>query len=346
MKISKLLLGFMLVIAIGMLAACGSNNANNSNSDTGVAGESGTEVKSSYKLGALTATSSSYSFYVAVANSIKKGSNDKITVDVVETSASNDNVRLLKRGDIDMGLVTSFTQIESYNGIGIFEDEGPYEELRMFLPNSIQPVPFFVRADANIETIYDLDGKKFNPGTAGSATATSTKLILDTLKIYPKYVEATLDDAIEMVKNKEIVGFAKGSSSVDLPDASVISLSTLIDIQTLGLTKEDADIVGEALPNLTRIVVPANIYDGQPEAIETFGQIGSLASTTKLSEQAGYEIFKAIVENKDMQEEAYPSVKTVDYIDLLLNYSEIPIHAGVVKYLEEIDVEVPEHLKK
>lgn len=340
MKISKFLLGFMLIIAISILAACGSTP------ESGVAGEGGTEEKSNYKLGALTATSSSYSFYVAVANSIKKGTNDKFAVDVIETSASNDNVRLLKRGDIDMGLVTSFTQIEAYNGIGAFEEAGPYEELRMFLPSSIQPVPFFIRADSNIETVYDLDGKKFNPGTAGSATATSTKLILDTLGIYPEYVEATLDDAIEMVKNKEIVGFAKGSSSVDLPDASVISLSTLIDIKTLGLTKEDADIVGEALPNLTRIVVPANIYDGQSEAIETFGQIGAMASTTNLSEQAGYEIFKAIVENKAMQEEAYPSVKTIDYVDLLLEYSEIPIHAGVVKYLEETGVEVPEHLKK
>lgn len=329
-------LSVLLVFLVLLLAACGSKAVNNG-------GESGT--KANLKVGATPSSSSHYTYFVALANSIKKGSKGKLNVDVVETSGSVDNVRLMKRGDVDFGLVTSTTQFDAYNGKGEFSKGKPYKELRMFIPYSSAPVPIFVRADSKIETVYDLEGKKFNAGVSGSSTADEVKLMLSTLGIKPNYVDATLDDAIEMVKNREIVGLAKSASTVDSPDASILSLSTLIDIKVLGFSKDDSDKIARENPNLLRFEIPANIYENQPKPLNVFGHVAAVAAPTTLSEETGYKMFKAIVENKKIQEESFPSLKNYDYFKFITESSPIPLHPGVIKYLEEKGIKIPEKLK-
>lgn len=336
MKKLKSGLSILFVSFVLILAACGSDAANSG-------GESGKKVI--LKAGAPPASSSAYSYYVALANSVKEGTKGKINVDVVETGASVDNIRLFKRGDIDFGTVTNSTQFDSYYGEGVFAKDEPYKDLRMFIPYSISPIALVVRADSKIESVYDLEGKKFNAGVAGSSTAEEVKLMLGTLGIEPDYVEATLEDAIEMVKNREIVGLAKTASAVDTPDASILNLSTLIDLKVLGFTKEDADKIQNKHPKLLKFEVPANVYENQSEPLNAIGLVGAVAAPTTLSEETAYEMFKAIVENKEMQEEAYPTLKELDYFETIIQTSTIPIHPGVIKYLEENGVEVPEKLK-
>lgn len=329
--VSNAYLLVLLVLLSVILAACGSEATGSSNSVL--------------KVGATPSSTSHYSYFVALANSINKGTNGKIKVDVVETSASLDNLRLMSRGDIDFGLVTSYVQFDAYNGVGLFANAKPYKELRSFITYSVAPVPIYVRADSGIESVYDLNGKKFNAGVSGSSTAEEVKLMLSTLGIKPDYVDASLDDAMEMIKNKEIVGYSISASSVKSPDASVLSLSTLIDIKVLGFSKEDAEKIEKNNPNLIRYEIPANVYDNQPKPLAVFGHTSSVAVSTNLPEDVVYEMFKATVENKAMQEEAFPSVKNYDYLNFIIESSTIPIHPGVIRYLEEQGIEVPEKLK-
>lgn len=333
MKKIKIVSSVFLLVLLGLiLAACGSNAANGSS-------------YSVLKVGATPSSTSHYSYFVALANSIKEGTNGKINVDVVETSASLDNIRLMSRGDIDFGLVTSYAQYDAYNGTGVFADAEPYEELRMFIPYSVAPVPIYVRADSGIETVYDLHGKKFNAGVSGSSTAEEVKLMLGTLGVEPDYVDASLDDAMEMIKNRQMVGFSISASTVNSPDASVLSLSTLIDMRVLGFSNEDAEKIEKNNPNLLRFEIPANVYDNQLKPLVVFGHTSAVGVSTTLPEEVVYEMFKATVENKAMQEEAFPSAKNHDYLDFIIETSPIPIHPGVIRYLEEQGIEVPEKLK-
>lgn len=336
MKKLKTGLSVLVVSLVFILAACGSDAVNNK-------GKSG--INANLKIGATPASSSAYSYFVSLANSIKEGTKGEINVDVVETSGSIDNVRLMRRGDIDFGLVSTFSQFEAYNSEGVYAKDDPYKEMRMFIPYATTPVSIVVRADSKIETVYDLEGKKFNAGVSGSSTAEEVKLMLSTLGIEPEYVEATLEDAIEMVKNREIVGLAKSASSADTPDASILNLGTLIDLKVLGFSKEDADKIESEAPKLLRFKIPANVYENQPEPLHAFGHVSGVAAPTTLSEEIGYEMFKAIIENKEMQEEAFPSLKNYDYIETLIKTSSIPLHPGVIRYLEENGIEVPEKLK-
>ena len=68
-------------------------NSNESKSDSNTK-----EVRANLKFGTTSATSGPFAYFVFVANSIKESTNGNINVDVVETGASVDNIRLMKRG--------------------------------------------------------------------------------------------------------------------------------------------------------------------------------------------------------------------------------------------------------
>ena len=98
-------------------------------------------------------------------------------------------------------------------------------------------------------------------------------------------------------------------------------------------------------PQLERFKIPANVYKNQTEPLNVFGHVSAVAAPTTLSEEIVYEMFKAIVENREMQEEVYPQLKNYDYFELINDTTPIPLHPGVIRYLEEKGIEVPDKLK-
>jgi TRAP transporter TAXI family solute receptor len=346
---------FMLV-AFTILTGCSSKNtdseqkaAKTNASDNKQGQPSGTTsgnkpVKAKVKLGSTSATSSHYAYAVSLANSIKKGTDGNITAEVMETGASVDNTRLMKRGDVDLGLITGNIQYDAYNGTGVFKDQKPFKEMRMMFAYADSPDIIIARADSGVKTLQDLNGKKFSAGIAGSSTQTEVKQMLETLGIKPDFVSATLDDAIEKVKNREIVGLAKAATDLDKPDASYVSLSTLTDVNVIGFTDEQMKTVEEKNPQLVKYEVPANVYKNQPNKVIEFGHISAYAVSNKLSEDVVYGMFKSIIENKSIQEEAFAGVKKFDYLDSTIKSSSIPLHPGVIKYFKEKNVNVPDKL--
>src|SRR5699024_7772745 len=104
-----------------------------------------------------------------------------------------------------------------------------------------------------------------------------------------------------------------------------------------------AEKITEEFPWLVITEIPSDVYDWQDENVTTLAQqIGNI-TTKDLSKDTAYKITKAAFEEKVFQEEAYDSIKELDFEDLTLE-SPIPLHAGSVKYLEEQDIDVPEEL--
>ncbi len=342
MKKRSFIMAIVLVLfSFAILTGCGKSQSETSASESNTGDKS---IQAKLKIGATSATSSHYAYYVALANSIQKGTNENITAEVMETGASVDNIRLMKRGDVDLGLITGNIQYEAYNGTGVFKDQGPYKDLRMFLAYADSPVILIVRADSGVKTLEDLHGMKFSAGFAGSATQTEVQQMLDSLGIQPEYVSATLDDAIEKIKNREIVGLAKAATDLDKPDASYVSLSTLTEVNIIGPTEEQAKIIAEKNPQLVKYEIPANIYANQPNKLIEFGHVSATGISNNVSEDVVYEMVKAIVDNKTIQEEAFAGVKKMDYLNGTIKNSSIPLHPGVIKYLKENNVEIPDNL--
>ena len=72
------------------------------------------------------------------------------------------------RNQIDMGLVTTNIGYHAYAGEEDFE--GRPVDSRLLWVYTVAPQNAVMRQDANVATLSDLNGVRFNPGITGSAT--------------------------------------------------------------------------------------------------------------------------------------------------------------------------------
>ncbi len=305
-------------------------------------GVAGAQTKS-IKIGSSNPSSSHYALAIALAESVKAGTKGRVTADVIQSGGSVANIKLLRRGEIAFGIAAGGNQYQAYTGTGPFEGAA-YPDLRTFLLYSITPVVMVVRADSGVKTVYDLNGKRFNAGISGSSTERETRSALGALGIKPDYYSASLDDAMSEMKDRRIVGFTKSAASLTSPDGSVLDVSALLDIRVLEVPETDKIL--KADPTLIITTVPAGVYEkqGQTGPMKVFGHVSGYASSKTVDTEIIYQAYKAIVENKEIQVKAFPGVKEADYLETTVGLANIPLHAGVIKYLREKGVSVPDRL--
>src|SRR3990172_8588228 len=78
---------------------------------------------------------------------------------VVSTSrGSNENVALLERGEVAMGMVTGSSQAEAWNGEGSYKKQ--YRNGRLMFAFYPSYAIFFTRADSPLRSVNDLKGKR------------------------------------------------------------------------------------------------------------------------------------------------------------------------------------------
>lgn len=296
-------------------------------------------------MGATPTASGFFAYFVSAGQAIEVGTDGRIMVNVMETGSSVDNLRRIRRGEMEIGLSTVDVAGQAALGIGTFEGEEPWSELRRLYLFSMVPNIYTVRTDANISSFEGLEGQRFNAGITGSATEAQTRDVFDILGITPEYYSATTGDAIAAIQDGQIIGYAKSAASVMAADSSFVQLNTSVPVRILGLTQEQVDAVQAVHPYYASLTVPAGVYPGQETDILTMGTApGVVATRDSITEQDAYEIVKAIFENRQIQLDAFPPIGDTDFAQVTMEHEVVPLHAGAVRYFREIGVEVPDHL--
>ncbi len=290
--------------------------------------------------GSTSSISSSYAFNIGVAKAINLANPD-LTVTVIETGASVDNIKRAGKNKIDIGLSSTSALYQAYNGMGQFKGS-PQKDLRLLWCAFPDPMNFVVRADSGIKTLKDLEGKPFSPGIRGSSTENLAMQVFEILNIKPKWVRGGLNEALEAIKDGRLVGYAKSLPSLDKLDASTMDLATFTPVWIVAPKEEEMAAVLKAMPELTKMTISAGIIKGMPE-FQSVGSFHSEFVTKNLSLDHAYRIFKAVAEDKVEIEAAYPQIK-INFVDNTLKYANTPLHAGVVKYLREKGHQVPDNL--
>jgi TRAP transporter TAXI family solute receptor len=194
-----------------------------------------------------------------------------------------------------------------------------------------------------VKTIQDLNGKPFNAGMRGSATESTIEAICDALGVVPKYYRGGTDDTVAAIKDNRIAGYAKSGAGTKSLDASTLDIATFTPIRLIGFTDKDIATVTAKYPYLSAITVPKGIYKDSP-AYKTFAMLIGVVAGKNISEDLGYKIVKACMENFPDQVAAYPSIKGENLPKLTLETCNVPLHPGAVKYYREIGLKVPENL--
>lgn len=290
-------------------------------------------------IGSTAATSPFYGYFVSVANII----NDKVEgaqASVVESGASIENLKRIGRGQMDMGLITTNSLADAYNGIGAFED-APVKSKLLWVYFTA-PQMTFVSADSDITTLEQLEGTKFHTGMRGSSTEATTDAVLKSLGITVEPFRSGGPDADDAFKDGRIVGLTSSSMGPKL-SASQIDLNSSVGLKPINLTDEQVAMVRKNHPQLSIVDIPAGAGDGLP-AFTTWAFALGTSAGADMSEETAYQIVKAVMENRQPQTNAMKSTGTVDFAEATLKYATSPLHPGAIRYLREIGMDVPENL--
>lgn len=296
-------------------------------------------------MGSTSSTSAVYAWCVATANVINKA-NVGLNVTVVESGAALDNLRKLKAGAFDFALSIDIpSAMQMYNGIDSFKGQ-PWKDVRVLFIRNVTADRIYARKDAGVKTFADLRGKRFSPGIPGASSTAYIMKFNDVLRTNITFMPGALGDSIAALQSNKIVGLQK-TSPVKAIDASLIEVNMTTPITAIGFTKSDVEKIRKEYPYIPFIETPKGTIVEIPDAgpmFELAPIVGAMASKD-LPEDVVYNIVKSYAEGINEVAKSYSAVKGWDPVADLFKYvpegSEIPAHAGLVRYAREKGINVP-----
>jgi uncharacterized protein len=260
------------------------------------------------------------------------GRDTGLRVTVVECAGTDEAMHMIQGKKADMGHVDTALMKR------VFGDKHDMRKFFMFAPGVWQ---FAVAKDANIKSLKDLDGKKWNPGPAGGGSTQVTMEMMEMFGIKPNYHHATLTDAAEAYADRQIVGFTYRGAGRE-PTSAMVEGNSARPMSFISLTDEQIARILQRWPDLARFVIGPNLYAGQTEPITTIADVGTVEAAHKdMPAEAVYEFTKSYWKNFKTICKQYPSV-CAPSPEASLTAGTIPLHPGAMKYYQEIGLKIPE----
>ncbi|KUG57567.1 TRAP transporter [Nesterenkonia jeotgali] len=264
---------------------------------------------------------------------------EDVSVTAIETGGSADNLGGIYQEEMQLGLSQNDT---AASGVaGEIEDLDGIELDNFGWISNLYPeaAHIIVREDSGIESIEDLEGQTIAVGDVGSGTRAISDAILAAHGIEEGDYTAEVADfgtSTDMLADSQIDAsiFVVGT-----PVAGLTQLAASTDVSLLGIEDEMTEtIAGES--GAEAYDISADAYDFLDEDVTTVSVFAALvASTTQVSEDLGYEITAATLENAgDITLEVGENITEEN---ALTGIGDIPLHPGAQRYFEEQGIELP-----
>ncbi|MGJ8546620.1 MAG: TAXI family TRAP transporter solute-binding subunit [Sulfitobacter sp.] len=252
------------------------------------------------------------------------------------TGGSIANLNGIRAGDLNFGVVQSDWQYHALNGTSAFAEAGPNENLRAVLSAHADVVTIVARADADITALDDLRGKRVNIGNPGSGSRATAEVLLETVGIdvgeFSLAAELkSAEQSAALCDNKiDAMMFSAGHPVGNIKEATVAC-----DTVFLQVAGDKIDKLVEDTIYYSKASIPAGMYKGQPELIETYGPLATLVTSTDTSDDAVYAVVKAIFDNFERFKALHPAFENLKEEDMIGNGNIAPLHEGAVRYYKE-----------
>ena len=126
------------------------------------------------------------------------------------------------------------------------------------------------------------------------------------------------------------------------PFAAITELEASNDLSFVGLTEEEQNFLCENYPFYSKATMPAGSYKAVTEDIPTVSEWNMLVTSSDVPEDYVYLMTKTLLESNDALVQVYKGLSYAT-AENILNYN-CPLHAGTVRYLKEIGIDVPASL--
>ena len=263
---------------------------------------------------------------------------ENASLTVTSTGASKANIQLIDVEEADLAIVQNDVMYYAYTGTDLFEEEGAYETFSSVAGLYDETIQI-VTCDSSIASVADLKGKTVSVGDAGSGVEFNAKQILDAYGMTfddINVVNASFGDSADSLKDGKIdAAFIVAGA----PTTAVVDLATTKEISLVQLDEEHIAALQENYDFYTPTTIPAGTYNGVTEDATTVSVRATLIASNSVSEDAVYELLKAMFDNKDDLVAGHAKFEFLNLEDAVKGIS-VPFHPGAVKYYEEQGITV------
>lgn len=251
------------------------------------------------------------------------------------TKGTQENIRRLSAGDLDLALANAAIAYFAVRGEGKWESAQPVQAVMTLAPNVAL---FLTPGKSGIETIADLSGQRVVIGPAGAGFEYFVAPILEAHGVSYgdlSVLHNTQAAAVDMLADSSAAAAFLGGA---VPTASITQATSIQGIRFLPFAEGAVQSLVTDYPFFDRATIPAATYRGQDEPF--FGlNVGSMQLITSAAqdEELIYEVTRTLWENRSEVIERHAAGRAIQP-EVVVRDTGIEYHPGAVRYYQEIGI--------
>lgn len=335
-KLLKAIAGTM-ALAI-MLVGCGNGGGNTDNSGTSQGGSSQGVKK--YSLGSGASGGNFYLVGGGIATTLNKLLPEDFLWTAETTGGSTANLTMLQNGDAELGIAMASAVNEGMLGEQEWTHGVKHDKVRIAMNLYPSWLTIYTKKDSGINSLNDLNGRIVGLGSKGMAMDSLFRRYFDEHGIVPKQIHNDAHGA---------TATALGDGSIEAailfsypPFPSIAELESTTELNFIGLKPEEAKWFLDNYSTYHEAPLPANSYKGNKEDVPSIVEWNLLATSSDVPEEDIYKVVKSLCENNKDMVAIHPSLVNMTAENIL--ESDSYLHAGTIRYLKELGLDVPEKL--
>jgi len=274
-----------------------------------------------------------------------------IIITAQASNASNSNINLLSKHEIESAFVQNNSVYYAHNGMPPFTK--PIKNIRGIASLYAEAIHIVARPEANIKSLQDLKGKRVIPGDMGSGTVQDAENVLKAFNMSFKdfgqvdYLPYT--GMAQRLKDKQADA---AFLTTGFPSSSLLELGSNTDFTMLNMDAATIEKLTKTYPFFAEAIIPAGTYKGIDKDVHTVACMAQWVVDEKVSEEIVYNLTKALWEKgqfvllkkgeaaqespsgAEMMARAHEKGKDVQLKTALAGMA-IPLHRGAEKYYKE-----------
>ncbi len=254
---------------------------------------------------------------------------------VEATLGSISNIELIRSGDLDFGFAQSDWQHHAYHGTSVFEDTGPFADLRSVFALHAEVATVVVRDTSGFGTFDDLKGARIDIGSKGSGSEASWNTLISSLNWSDAdrqgFSNRSSSELAEALCNDEIDAYFQ---LIGHPAGLIEETMEQCDIRLIGMDGSAVAAFVENEPYYMPAAVPAGLYD-QDEPAGSFGVVATIVTSAAMPDDIVAALVAAVYENFDDFSTLHPALSVLTQPDMVTDGVTAPLHPGAMKYFEE-----------
>ena len=270
--------------------------------------------------------------FAALENETSNG-----TIELRTTAGSAANLRLLTGEYLQLAIAQADLAQDAYNQTGIFADEDGrgFGAVAALYTEACQVI---VRADSDIQSIEDLQGKTVSIGAEESGSEQNADQILAAYGLNDRLVDTinlNYTDAADQLKAGKIDAIV---ITVGTPSPVVTELAGECDIRLLNVDGTAAQRLLSSYNAYRKVTIPAGTYPGQDADVQTVGVKAVLLASDSLPAKQVQQLTELLFSSREALEEQLglaldPETDAVEGVG-------IPFHAGAAAWYKQAGITV------